>query len=526
MANTSLFSRIKGKLAPATTTTNEAGGAAYQLSPEEALAQLALTGCFNGTFYTSAAEQLDEVLTLSKQVSDEFIAKTAIYARREGFMKDTPALLCALLATRDLDLLETTFWEVIDNGKMLRNFVQIMRSGVTGRKSLGSAPRRLVRQWLNRASDRDLINASIGQSPSLADIVKMVHPKPRNESREAFYAWLIGRDHPTELLPTAIADFEIYKQRGRGALPDVPFQMLTSLQLGKQEWSTIAKRASWQMTRMNLNTFLRHDVFTDPEIVKCVANRLSNPELIRRAKVFPFQILSAFLNADPKLPDLIRESLQDALEISIQNVPSFCGSVVVAPDISGSMHSPVTGHRAGSSSKVRCLDAAALTAAAVLRKNKRAMVLPFACDVVGPEICRLNPRDSVMTNATKLARLPAGGTNCSSVIKHLNRNKLAPDLVIYVSDNESWLDSPHYGHFFGQAPTATLQAWNELKQRNPKAKLVCIDIQPYATTQASTRNDILNIGGFSDQIFKVIARFATEGHQASSLLDEINAINI
>ena len=42
------------------------------------------------------------------------------------------ALLCAVLATRDLDRLAEIFPQVIDNGKMLRNFVQILRSGITG----------------------------------------------------------------------------------------------------------------------------------------------------------------------------------------------------------------------------------------------------------------------------------------------------------------------------------------------------------------------------------------------------------
>jgi hypothetical protein len=47
--------------------------------------------------------------------------------------------------------------------------------------------------------------------------------------------------------------------------------------------------------------------------------------------------------------------------------------------------------------------------------------------------------------------------------------------------------------------TATLQEWNAFKVRNPQARLVCIDIQPYATTQALERSDILNVGGFSDR---------------------------
>ena len=38
-------------------------------------------------------------------------------------------------------------------------------------------------------------------------------------------------------------------------------------------------------------------------------------------------------------------------------------------------------------------------------------------------------------------------------------------------------------------------------------KLVCINLQPYTTTQAPERSDILNVGGFSDAVFSVVASF-------------------
>ena len=147
------------------------------------------------------------------------------------------------------------------------------------------------------------------------------------------------------------------------------------------------------------------------------------------------------------------------------------------------MHSPVTGHRAGATTAVRCIDVAALVAAAFLRQNSRAGVIPFENNAVN---ITLNPRDSVMTNAQKLAALPAGGTNCSAPLAELNRRKASGDLLIYVSDNESWVDSPLHGRFGGSA-TATMKEWTSYKARNPKAKLVCIDIQPYGTTQATER---------------------------------------
>ncbi|RYD37371.1 MAG: RNA-binding protein, partial [Verrucomicrobiaceae bacterium] len=287
MANRNLFQTLRGALVSATNTVNEAGGRAYELPAEAALAQLAVTGCLSGTYYAAAETQLGKTLELARQVDVDFLAQTALYARRKGFMKDMPALLCAVLATRDLDRLTEIFPQVIDNGKMLRNFVQIIRSGVTGRKSLGSAPRRLVRQWLDYATDRQLIQASVGNAPSLADIVKMVHPQPLTATREAFYAWLVGKPWTADALPAALREFEAWKNDRQGSVPDVPFQMLTAQNLGEAEWSSIAHSASWQTTRMNLNTFARHGVFNDGGRVKRIAARLADSDQVRKARVFP-----------------------------------------------------------------------------------------------------------------------------------------------------------------------------------------------------------------------------------------------
>lgn len=114
MANKKLFQTIVGKLLPNADATNEAKGAAYKLSPKQQLAQYAATGCLNNTFYAGADEQLSRVLELCKEIDAEFIARTAVYARERGAMKDIPALLCAVLSVKDRALLEAIFPRVID----------------------------------------------------------------------------------------------------------------------------------------------------------------------------------------------------------------------------------------------------------------------------------------------------------------------------------------------------------------------------------------------------------------------------
>jgi 60 kDa SS-A/Ro ribonucleoprotein len=52
-----------------------------------------------------------------------------------------------------------------------------------------------------------------------------------------------------------------------------------------------------------------------------------------------------------------------------------------------------------------------------------------------------------------------------------------------------------------------MKEWGRFKQRNRNARLVCIDVQPYGTVQAHGKN-VLNVGGFSDAVFTLVADFA------------------
>ena len=522
MVNTQLFQTRQGAMPAAAHAVNRAGAAAYAFDPRHQLAQIAVTGCLGQTFYTSPEEQLDQLANLVLTVDSRFTAQTAIYARQRGYMKDVPATLAAALAVWDTALLAQVFGRVIDNGKMLRNFVQIVRSGAMGRKSLGSAPKKLVQNWLLNASEKQLLNASVGNQPSLADVVKMVHPKPAEAWRAAWFAWLIGKPFDEAALPPITQAFERFKRdAAKGVvsaeLPDVPFQMLTALELNAKQWAQIAANGSWQMVRQNLNTFARHGVFEVKDMTNLIAKKLRDASAVAKARVMPYQLLSAYKAAGEQVPAKVRDALQDAMEHAIANVPRFAGTVVVCPDVSGSMSSAVTGYRAGATSSVRCIDVAGLMAAAVLRKNKEARVLPFEHKVVS---LQLNGRDSVMTNAEKLAKIGGGGTNCSAPLKQLADEKAQVDVVIMVSDNESWVDGVRRG------ATETMLQWERIKQRNPGAKLVCIDIQPHGTTQAMERNDILNVGGFSDAVFDVVASFAEGKLGAQHWVGEIEKIVI
>ncbi|ECF2296886.1 TROVE domain-containing protein [Salmonella enterica subsp. enterica serovar Kiambu] len=486
MANPLLFRSLLRDV-PLANASNQQGAAAFAFTPRHKLAQMVMTGCMNETFYASGQAQLNDVLATAKDLDDLFLAQLAIYGRERGMMKDMPALLTAILAARGSALLPVVFARVINNGRMLRNFVQILRSGVTGRRSLGTRPKKLVQRWLQNASEERLLQASVGNAPSLADIVKMVHPRPQAAWQEAFFAWLIGKPCDKTQLPEKTRALLAFREGDMGAaLPDVPFLLLTNAPLSREQWAQLAQR-------------------------------LADRAQVRQSWVYPYQSLSAWSNLQSGVPQVIREALAQAMEYALENIPPFHGNVVVCPDVSGSMKSSITGYRKGATSKIRCVDVAGLIAAAVLRNHPQARVLPFECDVVDVQ---LDARQSVMHNAQKLAAVGGGGTNCSAPLRRLLNERARVDLVIMVSDNESWVDKSRHGS------TATMECWIELKKRNPQARLVCIDLLPYGTTQAAERNDILNVGGFSDEVFTVIDNFVNGRYGSAHWLEEIEAVTL
>jgi 60 kDa SS-A/Ro ribonucleoprotein len=539
------------------------------MDSQHALAQYAMTGCLSNTFSATAGKQLDMVLKLCARNSVEFVAKIAVSAREEGYMKDLPALLLAYVYANDPSgkLFAAIFPRVVNNDKMLTNFAQIVRSGTVGKVTHFRRPaRRVMEAWLDSRSDDSIFRGSVGNAdPSLVDVIRLVRPVPKTESRRALYGYLSGKNpkefdknkpamsghfgYDTAALPALVQQFEAFKRDpANPAVPDVPFQMLTALPLGTPEWIRIACQSSWQTIRMNLNTFQRHGVLEDKEVVKKLAAILRDPALIRRSHVMPHQLLAAYRHADPRIPVELRNALQEALDVATENVPVIDGSIAILVDVSGSMRGPVTGskeeeerkakrgarpappgQKSGSDSTITCLDAAALIASCALRVNKEAEVIIFSDKV--HQNTHFNPRDSVITNADKIAQEPSGGTNSSAPIAYLNHYNKAPGLVVMLSDYESWMDSAGRqirceGTHRGVSPTALMEQWNILHARNPKAKLVCVDMQPNATVQAINREDIVNFGGFSPQVFDVLAAASKDRISPTFWTDRIEQVKL
>ena len=545
MANKSLFSSLKSLL-PRATARNDAGGAAYALPVKHALAQFAATGCFNGTFYADAETQLDTLKSLISQVDDNlFLAKLAIYSRERAFLKDMPAALMATLAARDTVLFHEVFDRVIDNGRVLRTLFQMIRSGQFGKKSLTSSVQRAFQRWLNTASPEKLLSASIGHDPSLRDILRLARPTPPDNGRRALFGWLTDKELP-RWAPASEVDlpeqvrllvaFRMAETAGQQiALLEklhARWDLLADVARGPDVWAAIARAMGPQALRMNLNTLQRQGVLENREMVQSVAGRLADEAEIKRSRQFPYQFLAAYLNAADEVPQAIKAALHKAAEAACGNVPELAGPVVIGLDVSGSMSSPVTGNRGrGGTSKMRCVDLAALFAAAILRRNPDSVVIPFdtqAFDV------KVDPSDSILSLAERLSKYGGGGTDCAQPLIKANRDYAKRKFagVVLVSDNESWVYQGRPYWYGANGSSGVVTEWQKFVQNQVRLqggdiagpKLICIDVQPTGTTQAPDRSDILNVGGFSDAVFGVVGAFLSG--DAGRFVAEVEAVTL
>jgi len=538
MANKSLFASLKSLL-PRADARNEEGARAYQLTPKHALAQLAGTGCFNGTFYAQSEDQLTTLLSLVNQVNDNlYLAKLSVYSRERAFMKDMPAALLLVLSKRDLALFHRVFERVVDNGRVLRTVFQMIRSGRFGRKSLSYSLQRAFQRWLNEASVGLLLAASIGNDPSLRDVLRMARPTPKNNARRALFGWLTDKPvkkwAPASVddLPPEVRALEAYRKAASAEeqvsiLSNAQFRwdLLADAARDPAVWKAIAGQMGPQALRMNLNTLLRHEVLNDRETIKFVAAKIQDRDEIRSSRQFPFQYLAAYLNAEDGLPQKIKAALGQAAEIACGNVPELPGPVVIGLDVSGSMQSAITGRRGrGATSKVRCVDVAALFAAAILRRNPDSVLIPFDDKV---HRVKIDPQDAILSLAARLAKFGGGGTNCSLPLAEANTKYKKRRFAgcVLVSDQESWIGTGRHGS------TAVMTAWLEFVKNQARLqgnlagpKLVCVDLQPYTTTQAPDRSDILNVGGFSDAVFSMVASYLSD--DAGRFVADVEAIEL
>lgn len=167
-------------------------------SLEEEFLQVLMTNVAEPTFYASQKEQIDETFDVHRRMLDEdpeFYARAIVFARNKGLMRLQPVIGLTFLSTIPGHLFGQAFRQVIRTPADLKNFVALCK-GATIRKGLGTKVKKAVNEYLNGMSEYHAIKYGGKEQFSLANILRLCRPKPKDQRQSAIFNWAVHEETP------------------------------------------------------------------------------------------------------------------------------------------------------------------------------------------------------------------------------------------------------------------------------------------------------------------------------------------
>ena len=464
-------------------TVNLAGGMAHSESEKLELISIMLTSFLGNQFYRSGDETAKRLAELVNRALDkEFVAKAALYARREAGMRSVSHLVAGEIAhsvkgeewtKRFLDrivyradgVLEILAYCIAVYGKPLPNSLK---------KGLGSA--------LTRFDAYQLAKYRRSSTPlKLVDAVNLVHP-PHTEALRQLMA---GSLAPAETWETKLTE------AGQSAKSEREKEIRKA-----KVWTKLVRERKIGYFALLRN--LRNILEQAPRLVDDVADLLIDRKLIEKSLVLPFRYRSALEALEASdvgssgRQKLVR-ALNKAVDRSLANVPRFRGRTLIAMDCSGSM--------IGKPMKIGSLFAS------VLYKVNDADLMLFSGDA---RFASFNADDGTLSIAQRIeAKAEWSGTNFHSIFQRANRSY---DRIVILSDMQAWM-----GHW---TPKDSFDRYVDKVGKRPR--IYSFDLAGFGTLQFPEQ-EVYALAGFSDKTLETM-KFLEQEKRA--LVREIESISL
>lgn len=473
---------------PKTLTENLAGGQAYSQTNELALVSTLLTSFVSDQFYKSGSATLKDLKALSEKISDkEFVAKAAIYARDKFGMRSITHGLAGELTSQlaGLDWAKSFYDKVVVRPDDMTEILAYYLANKTG-KGKAKFPNALKKGFASAFDKFDgyQIAKYKGENKEvkLVDVVNIAHPVPTDRNREALSLLINGNLKNTE---TWEAKLSAAGQAADGE------EDLTKLKA--DAWTELI--SSKKIGYFALLRNLRNIISQAPSAVDAACEMLVSENLIKKSRVLPFRFATAYdeiskLGSDSSVRKVL-VAINQALEVSLANVPKFDGETLVVMDVSGSM--------SGRPSEIASLFGA------ILAKVNSCDVMTFSTDA---QYKQYSPLDSVMTIRSSF-RYAGGGTNFKAIF---NRASKKYDRIIILSDMQGWIGYT--------TPSSELASYKKKFGADPF--VYSWDLAGYGTLQFPESN-VFALAGFSDKVFDIMKLMEID---KKAMLNEIKAIQL
>lgn len=497
-----------------TMVRNEAGGYAFPVDDWTRLDRFLILGSEGGSYYTSerrlTIENAEAVVRCAKKDGLRTVERIRSISLDGRSPKAEPTIfalaICAKLGdepTRRLAL--SAVQDVCRIGTHLFAFAEALQAfGGWGRGT-----RTAIGDWYGNRSANDLAYQLIKYRQrngwTHRDLLRLAHPTPDTDERSALYRWTVkgdGEPHPLiaayEALQTASEkQAAVLIRENRLPREAVPTELLNS----RVVWEALAEEMPITALIRNLGKMSAVGLIAPlSEAAKAAAERITDVDRLRRGRVHPMQLLAALRtysqghgekgslawNAEPR----VVAALDAAFYSSFANVEATGKRFLLGVDVSGSMHTPVSGL------PMDATEAAASVAFIVQKTEPNAYVLGFHTEAFPLDFTPIQRVD----DAVRHVRVLTGGTDCSAPIRWAAQNHVETDVIGIFTDEETWAGPVHV--------VQALMAYRQML--NPQAKLVSDNFVATGSSVVDGPEDagVLRVVGFDTNVPALISDFA------------------
>lgn len=462
-----------------TKTTNKEGALAYTPSDKVKLYLMCASQLMKeDKFY---GDTTSETITLAKTVlkaDPEYVLKLAVFLRNDLYLRSVPIALLVEAAncTEAKPYVKLYADYIIMRADELAEVVSYQLKNY--KKPIPKQLKLALANAFHRFDEYQFAKYDKDGEVKLRDVIRLVHPTPLDSDEDI----LFGKINARKL-----------------NVPETWETYISSKGSTKENWEYISTKMPIFATIRNLNNFLKKEVNTDLYLPK-----LSNPDIILKSKMYPFRFYSAYKmvkqNDNPNAAAVL-DALEDAVELSVKNIPHLKGTTMLVTDHSGSMSTNLSDKSQMSYKEV----------ADVMMALSNKICDKSICGAFGDtfEVAQLSKR-SIIQNATQLAEIDVGcSTNGFEIIKYMINKKLNVDRLIIFTDCQLW-NSDSYNDYTN--PNSDFQdLWHAYqKEINTNTKLYLVDLAGYGTTLfPEGEKNIVCIAGWNEKLIDFISMVET-----------------
>jgi len=477
-----------------TLVKNYEGANSYQLTPEMELYSAVVTAGLSDNFYEQSDNRLARIQELMLKNNPEYVAKLAVYARNEMYMRSVPMVLAVELAKANSGnaVVSKTVNGVVKRADEITEILAYYqlannRMGVKKLNKLSKQIQKGLSEAFNKFDEYQFAKYNRPTEIKFRDALFLVHPKAKNETQQE----LFNKIAKNELAVPYTWETEL------SALGQVKYENSESKSDAiKAKWEELidSGKIGYMALMRNLRNILEANV-SAIHVAK-VCDYLSNENAVANSKQLPFRFLAAYREIKilkSEYVSMILNALEDAVIASTKNLSGFDGStsVLIACDVSGSMQKAVS-----AKSKVMLFDIGLMLGMLMHSKCKRVVTGMF-----GDQWKVINmPSRSVLSNVDEYYKREGEvgyATNGYKVIDDLIKRGVIMDKIMLFSDCQLW-DNQFGG-------SSIEKSWKAYKKIAPNAKLYLFDLAGYGNTPLNVqRNDVCLIAGWSEKVFDVL----------------------